>query len=113
MCDGLNMFLSLVLSGLAAERPGEGVCSQRLRDLQHATGAAEITNRPRAEEERKRDEKTEMTRALDCQSLLPFLLVSSEPCRHCAMTKIHGETVHDEAAAGASLSSVSCAIIDY
>lgn len=39
------------LAGLADERPGQGVCRQRLRDLQHAAGAAEITKQARGGEE--------------------------------------------------------------
>lgn len=54
----------LCLSGLADERPREGVCGQRLRDLQHATGAAEVINQARGEEaefkRKKRGMKTEM-----------------------------------------------------
>lgn len=38
----ISNFLSVSLSGLADERPGKGVCGQRLWDVQHAAGAAEI-----------------------------------------------------------------------
>lgn len=60
------------LSGLADERPGEGVCGQRLRDLQHATGAAEVMDpaggegRRHREEEKEKGMKTDVIKAPDC-----------------------------------------------
>ena len=56
-------------SGLADERPGQRVCGQRLRDLQHATGAAEITD-TRGEKEHSEEEKTDGNRSDTSPGLL-------------------------------------------
>lgn len=37
-----SLLLCSLVSGLADEQPGKGVCRQRVRDFQHAAGAAEV-----------------------------------------------------------------------
>ena len=53
----LSLTSCLTPAGAAAQRPGEGVCHQRLRGLQHTEGAAEI--RPWTNQEEEEDEEEE------------------------------------------------------
>lgn len=70
------------LSGLADERPGEGVCGQRLRDLQHATGAAEIMDPAGGEGRRHREEEKEK-RDENRRDKSPGLLIPPSSSRSC------------------------------
>ena len=58
---------------------------------------------------KKRRTETEVIRALDCWSLLPFLLQTLQTF-HSVTVLSDGKTVHDEAAVGASVNS---ATVDY